>query len=55
MILRASLIAALQLAIEEQERYERETRHYTTDSALLAGWRSFQVELIASNKKSIEA
>jgi len=36
---RKNLIVALKVAIQDQEKYEKEELHYTVDSCLVAGWK----------------
>lgn len=43
--IRQNLIIALAVAIQEQERYERNDLRYTRDSAMLATWRLIKTEL----------
>lgn len=40
-----SLATALGLAIETQQKFERQQLHYTSDSAMLATWKQMRHEI----------
>ncbi len=52
-VLKINLIVALNVAIREEQKYEKEYLHYTSNSALVQGWIALRDALLRNERVEI--